>query len=54
MQGFKRKISWNKHRSKIRTQSQNKNLNCLIDPTFRNINRSIVLLFENGDYDPES
>ena len=34
------------------TQSENNNLNYLIDPTFRNINRLLVLSFKNGDYDP--
>ena len=38
-QGFKRTISWNKHRSEITTQPRNNNLDDLIDPTFRNINR---------------
>ena len=35
-QGLKRKISWNKCRSKIITQSKNNNLDYLINPTFRN------------------
>ena len=51
-QGFKRITSWNKCRSEITTQSENNNLNYLIDPTFRNINRLLVLSFKNGDYDP--
>ena len=38
-QGFKRTISWNKYRSERATQPKNNNLDYLIDPTFRNINR---------------
>ena len=51
-QGFKRTISWNKYRSEITTQTKNNNLDYLIDPTFRNINRLFVLSFKNGDKDP--
>ena len=51
-QGFKRKISWNKYRSEITTQSKDSNLDYLIDLTFRNINRLFVLSFKNGDADP--
>ena len=51
-QGFKRTISWNKYRSEITTQPKNNNLDCLIDPTFRNINRLFVLSFKNGNNDP--
>ena len=51
-QGFKRKISWNKYRSEIKTQPKNNNLDYLIDPTFRNINRLFVFSFENGNSDP--
>ena len=43
--GFKRTIKWNKYRSQITIQPQNSNLNHLIDPTFRNINRLFVLSF---------
>ena len=43
--GFKRTIKWNKYRSQITVQSQNNNLNYLIDPTFTNVNRLFVLLF---------
>ena len=38
-QGFKRTISWNKHRSEIITQLKNNDLDYLTDLTFRNINR---------------
>ena len=49
----KRTISWNKYRSEITTQPKNNNLDYLVDPTFRNINRLFVLLFQNGDNDPK-
>ena len=52
MRGFKRTISWNKYKSEITTQPKNNNLDYLIDPTFRNINRLFVLLFKTGDDDP--
>ena len=42
-QGFKRTLSWSKYRSEITTQPKNKNLDYLIDPTFRNVNRLFVL-----------
>ena len=51
-QGFKRTISWNKYRSGITTQTKNNNLDYLIDPLFRNINRLFVLSFKNGNDDP--
>ena len=51
-QGFKRTISWNKYRSEITTQTKSNNLDYLIDPTFRNINRLFVLSFKSGDADP--
>ena len=38
-QEFKRTISWSKYKSEITTQTKNNNLNYLIDPTLRNINR---------------
>ena len=50
-QGFKRTVSWNKCRSEITTQPKNNNLDYLIDPTFRNINRLFVLSFKNGNND---
>ena len=40
------------YRSDITTQSKNNNLDYLIDPTFRNINRLFALSFKNGDNDP--
>ena len=53
-QGFKRKISWNKYTSEITTQPKNNNLDYLIDPTFRNINRLVALSFKNGDNDNDT
>ena len=44
--GFKRTIKWNKYRSQMSVQSNNNNLNYLIDPTFTNVNRLFVLSFE--------
>ena len=51
-QRFKRTISWNKYRSEITIQSKNSNLDYLIDPTFKDINRLFVLSFKNGNDDP--
>ena len=48
---FKRRISWNKHRFEITTQTKNYNLDYLIYSIFRNINRSFVLSFKNGNDD---
>ena len=44
--GFKRAIKWNKYRSKMTIQSNNNNLNYLIDPTFTKVNGLFVLSFE--------
>ena len=41
--GFKRTIKWNKYRSQMTVQSNNNNLNYLIDSTFTNVNRLFVL-----------
>ena len=35
--------------SQIPNQARNNNLNYLIDPTFKNVNRIFVLSFENGE-----
>ena len=51
-QEFKRTISWNKYRSETTKQPKNINLDYLIDPAFRNINRLFVLSFKNGNDDP--
>ena len=50
-QGFKTIISWNKYRSEITTQSKNNNVDYMIDPTFRNVDRLFVLSFKNGNDD---
>ena len=50
--GLGRTISWNQYRSEMTTQSENNNLNYLIVPVFRNINKLFVLLFKNGNNDP--
>ena len=50
-QGFKRIISWNKYRSEITTQLKINNLDYLIDPTFKIINRLFVLSFKNSHDD---
>ena len=47
--GLKRAIKWNKYKSEITNQTQNNNLNYLIDPTFTKINRLFALSFENED-----
>ena len=47
--GFKRTIKWNKYRSRMTIQPQNKNLNYLIDPTFTNANRLFVLTFKRNN-----
>ena len=44
---FKRTVKWNKYRSQMNVQSNNNNLNYLIDPTFTKINRLFALSFEN-------
>ena len=51
-QGLKRTISSTNYRYEITTQTKNNNLDHLIDPTFRNINRLFVLSFKNGNDDP--
>ena len=40
------------YRSEITTQTKNNNLDYLIDQTFRNTNRLVVLSFKNGTDDP--
>ena len=47
--GFKRTIKWNKYRSQMTVQSNNNNLNDLIDPTFTNVNRLFVLPFTRNN-----
>ena len=47
--GFIRTIKWNKYRSQMTIQPPNNNLNCLIDPTFTNFNRLLVLSFSRNN-----
>ena len=51
-QEYKRTVSWKKYRSERTTQSKKNNLDYLIDPKFRNINRLFVLSSKNGNGDP--
>ena len=50
-QGFEVTISSSKCRSEITAQPKSNNLEYLINPTFRSINRLFVLSFKNGDDD---
>ena len=50
-QGFNGTVSWNKYKSEITTQLRHNNLDYMIDPTFRNINRQFVFSFRNGGND---
>ena len=45
--GFKKTICWNKYESTIKTFSQNRYLDYLINPRFQGANRLFVLAFEN-------
>ena len=47
--GFKRTIKWNKYRSQMPIQPKNNNLNYLIDPAFKNVNRLFVLSFPRNN-----
>ena len=51
-QGFKRTIFWNKYRSEIAIQPRKNNLDYLINPKFRNIQRLFLLSFKTGNNDP--
>ena len=44
-QEFRGTVSWNKYRSEIKAQTKNNNLECMIDPTFRNNNWLFLLSF---------
>ena len=46
---FNKTIKWNKYRSKMTNQTENSNLNYLIDPTFTKLNGLFVLSYENED-----
>ena len=47
--GFTREIEWNKYRSQMTTEAINNNLNILVDPTFTDVNRLLVLAYQNAD-----
>ena len=47
--GFPVTIEWNKYICQISNQTANNNLNYLIDPTFNNVHRLFVLVFENEE-----
>ena len=47
--GLKRIIKWNKYRSEMPNQTENKNSDYFINPIFTNVNRLFVLTFENED-----
>ena len=49
--GFKKTIKWNNYRSQMTIQNNNNNLNYLIDPTFTNVNRLLVLSYERIEED---
>ena len=46
---FNRAIKWNKYKSQMTLQSNNSNLNYLIDRTFTNVNRLFVLSFTRNN-----
>ena len=48
--GFKRVINWNKYLSRPELLAQNLNLNHLVEPSFKGINRLFVLAFENDNH----
>ena len=45
--GLKRTINWNKYLSKLEFSRQNPNLNHLVEPSFKGVNRLFVLAFES-------
>ena len=47
--GFTREIIWNKYRSQMSTEAANSNLDILMDPTFTNVNRFFVLVYQTAD-----
>ena len=42
-------VAWNKYRCQVINQTATNNLNYLIDPTFNNVNRLLVLVIENEE-----
>ena len=49
LEGYKGTIFWNKYRSEIITQTKKNFLDYLIDLTFRNINRFVVVSYKSGN-----
>ena len=47
--GFNRPIKWSKYRLQMTIQPQSNNLNYLIDPTFKNVNRLFLSPFTRID-----
>ena len=47
--GFTRTINWNKYHSKVAIERQNQYEDGLIDPSFRGVNRLVVLSFEDNN-----
>ena len=45
-QGFRRTVYWNEYRSEIKTESKTNKLHCMIDPTFRIINRQFCYFIQ--------
>ena len=52
--GFTREIDWNKYRLQMTIEAINNNLNILIDPTFTNVNRLLVLAYGQNNNDRQS
>ena len=46
---MRRTINWNKHEPNVTVQQQNKYLDLLINPSFQEVNRIVVLLVTNTD-----
>ena len=46
---LKKKLSWNKYKSKITMKFKNNNLDYVIDPTFENTNKLFFLFFKVGN-----
>ena len=46
---LKKKLSWNKYKSKITMKFKNNNLDYVIDPTFENTNKLFFQLFKVGN-----
>ena len=51
-QGFKRIVSWKKHKSEIIRQPKSNHLDCIIDSRSRSINTLFVQSFKTGKNDP--